>query len=398
MKFIAFFLSLLMLFPCAFGDEDLQPGNADLSLSQAAQLGKTALQQQFDFQDDMMARFSLSAQLWEGSADDFTNAGKGNLRVWSISFRYAGETEGFLDEMTLDLHYSIHVDAQSGRILSSRWDDPVLFQERMDLYLALAANHDYTARRQEACSLSLEYLMDETGMTEEEAALLSPRILLLSDEWEIPSLPVDYENAWWRVSFSLPGLDELPALILAVEAESGYTYLDAGNEQDFAQAFLGYLAWQQQWSRAQEGALALSQQWGDPLFWTYEQKAGFYQEYGMAPDLTGEGAETSCDLPEKTDTPYEAALQAAKAALRLHLQAEETELETLKISAHFTNQFWHPAGDRAWIFHFYAPHATSRQPDSRYAAFVVSPAGDAVTVMSTAPDAGDQDYWSILEE
>lgn len=392
-------LALMLLVSPALGDVPLTPEKQDLPLEEILPLAQAAFQDRMGFSDAQAALFTLSAQIWEGEGADFKDVPEKTLRVWSVSFRYAPQDESaFLDEATNDLVYSMHLRADNGKALIPLLDDQEIFLSRYRNYQSLSADAEYQARRLEACQLAREYLMDACGMTEAETAPLIPRVLLLSIDWESPSLPIDYENAWWRVSFALPGLPEQPALILAVEAESRYTYLDAGNTGDFAQSYLGWLEWQQKWIRAQEGLIALSQQFGDPLFWGYEMKAGFYQEYGMAPDLTGEGAEISCDLPGTDDTSYDQALAAAKEACIQHLNADPAELDTLKISALFTRQFWHPTGERAWIFHFYAPHATSQSPDNIYTAFVVSPAGEAVTVMRTAQEPGDQDYWSVLDE
>jgi len=114
----------------------------------------------------------------------------------------------------------------------------------------------------------------------------------------------------------------------------------------------------------------------------------------MPADLTGAGTDLSCDLPEKQDTAYEAALSAAADGLIRHLKAEKAELDALKISAFFTAQFWHPMGDRAWIIRYYAPESTSLQPELVYTAFVISPGGEAITLLG--PDE-TQDYWSILD-
>ncbi|MBE5786541.1 MAG: hypothetical protein E7324_03280 [Clostridiales bacterium] len=252
------------------------------------------------------------------------------------------------------------------------------------------------ARVLEACQLALEYLRDSCGLTEEETALLTPVVVLLGEEDALASQPVDYERAWWQITFTLPGLADDGVIAVTVEGESRYTYLDYGNPDGFYLAFQRWRQWQQRYDAAQRALTEWQQRLGDPLFWDYREKAAFYQQYGVAPDAAGEDTALSCDLPDEEDIGYEKACTAALAALTEHLGAEAEELAALKMGAAFTSAFWHPWGERAWILHFYGPEASVAAPDRRYTAFVLSPLGEAVTVMGFAGD--EEAYWSVLDE
>ena len=79
------------------------------------------------------------------------------------------------------------------------------------------------ARVLEACQLALECLRDSCGLTEEETTLLTPVVVLVGEEDALASQPVDYERAWWQITFTLPGLADDGVIAITVEGESRYT-------------------------------------------------------------------------------------------------------------------------------------------------------------------------------
>ena len=400
-KLLLLSLALMMLCCSALGESLLSMQEGALSLDAVFAKAEAEFRRITGFTQEEAAFFTYHAHQWQADGAEFEPAQDAPYDVWSVTFRYAPpENSRFLDALTQDLQLSIHLRAQDALVLSSPLDEAALaaFMARYGNYQALSADADYAARRQEAHQLAWVYMLESCGLAESEALLVTPQLRLVSPHWESPSLPIDYADAWWQVSFPLPDLPQQPALMLAVEAESRYTYLDAGNPRDYALSFRGWIQWMEKKSAAQMAAMDWALQWGDPLLWDYTKKAEFYLEYGMAPDFSAEGAQVSCDLPDEQDTPYDAALLSARQALITHLKATEAELDSLLISAQFTGQFFHPSGDRAWIFQFCGPHASLWMPDTRYTAFILSPSGEAVTVLRNVPEPGDGDYWSCLDE
>lgn len=138
-----------------------------------------------------------------------------------------------------------------------------------------------------------------------------------------------------------------------------------------------------------EPVRAAQAQWeqekGEHRFWSYEDKAAFCEQYNAAPGGTAflsPDATVRCRLPSPSDTPYDAALLAAKQAIVTYLGEDSNLLDTLLVDAHFRQSWWvHPdkSQSNAWVF-LLCETTGERHP--LYQVVVLSPGAEAVSVMA----------------